>query len=159
MLDMLRTLFRTSFTNLSFTKKWMLRLAFLGAVVGGGVYAMDARDSATAAGVDLSHLSFTSGLGFIGGFLAGATVRLFLKLAFWIGVAFVALGYGLSYLGWLDLPWSSWDQAMGDVGKAIETQAQGVKAFLTGLLPAGSAMAVGLGAGLTQKPRFDDDTD
>ncbi|MEZ6014573.1 MAG: hypothetical protein R3F49_05625 [Planctomycetota bacterium] len=159
MLDALRTLFRTSFTNLSFTKLWMMRLAVIGAVVGGAVFALDARESATAAGVDWSHLSFTSGVGFVGGFMVGATVRLFLKVAFWIGVAFVALGYGLSYVGLLDLPWSSWGQAMGDVGAAIERSADGIRDFLSGLLPAGSAAVIGLGSGLTQRPQFDDDTD
>ena len=157
--DAIRTLLRTSFTNLSFTKTWLMRLALLGVLGGGAALALGARDAATVGAVDVSHLSCTSGAGFVGGVLAGATVRLFLKVVFVLALAFVALGYGLSYVGLLDLPWGSWGEALSDVGKVIEAQAESAKAFFTGLLPAGSAAAVGLGAGLTQKPRFDDDTD
>lgn len=159
MFDVLRTLFRTSFTRLSLVKRWLMRLAFLGVLVGGSARLLDGSDHVTLGGVDVGHLGLTSGVGFISGFLVGATVRLFLKVAFWLGVAFVALGYGLSHLGWIDLPWSSFGHAMSDVGAAVEKQAESVKAFLTGLAPAGGALAVGIGSGMTQKPRFDDDAD
>lgn len=160
MLDVIRTLFRTSFLNLSGKKKLLLRIAGLAAV--GGLAAKGyglATDSGPVSGVDWSHLSLTSGLGCIAGFIIGAAIRIFFKVTLALGLAFVALGFLLSWLGWLELPWDSFGQASKEIGLAIERQTRALQDFLSGYLPAGGASAVGLGSGLTQKPEFDDDTD
>lgn len=160
MLDVLRTLFRTAFLNLSFKKKWLLRLAGLAALFGLGTKGYAAfTDAGAGTGVDWSHLSWTSGVGCIGGFLVGAAVRIFFKVTLVVGLAFVALGFLLSWFGWLELPWDSFGEAAKAMGLAIERQTRAVQDFLSGYLPAGAATATGLGTGLTQKPEFDDDTD
>jgi len=159
MLDVLRTLFRTSFTNLSFLKRRMMRLAVVGILGGGAAYAFGVQRNATVGGIDWSHLSLTSGVGFIGGFLVGATMRLFLKVALMLGLAFVALGYGLHYLGWIEFPWHSFGDAASDIGRVVERQGESLRTFFSGILPAGVATVLGLGSGVTQKPQFDDDTD
>lgn len=42
---------------------------------------------------------------------------------------------------------------------AVGRQTEAVQDFPSGYLPAGGATAVGTGAGRTQRPKFDDDTD
>ena len=160
MLDILQTLFRTAFTNLSFKKKILLRLAGLATLVGLGLkgYALST-DAAPAAGIDWTQLSLTSGLGCLGGFVIGAAVRLFFKVTLALGLALVGLGFLLSWLGWVELPWDSLGEGTKEMGLAIARQTRAVQDFLSGYLPAGAATAMGLGSGLTQKPEFDDDTD
>lgn len=157
MLDVVRTLFRTAFTRLSFFKRWLLRLALLGLVAGGGWKLFG--PAAGAGEIDWGSFGFRSGLGCLGGFLVGASVRLFFKLAFVTALALLAIGYLGHKLGWMELPWISLGDAWSDVTMAIGAQTERLRDFLSGYLPAGVATATGLGSGLTQKPQFDDDTD
>lgn len=157
MLDVIRTLFRTAFTDLSFFKRWLLRIAFLAAV--GGVGMTYFGPSPAPGSIDWGALAMRSGIGCIGGFVVGASVRLFFKITLLAGIVLLAVGYLAQKLGWMELPWSSFSEAWSDVGLALSRQTERVKDFLSGYLPAGGATATGLGSGLTQKPQFDDDTD
>lgn len=149
-----KTLFSTAFTDLSFLKRWMVRLSFAG-LLGGGAWALISGDAGS--GMDWSGFSFRTGLGYLGGFIVGVAVRIFFKLTMLVGIALAALGWGLQKVGLVDLPWDSFGDITHAFGKAVEHNTQALKDFLSGYLPAGAGTAVGLGSGVTQKPKFDDD--
>ncbi len=151
-----KEIFRSAFLDLSFPKRWLLRLALVLAVAGGGWSAW----SAFGGGGETSGWSTTalsSGVGCVLGFLAGAAFRVFLKLALLVGVAVAAALYGLHWLGWLELPWGSFGEISSAVAKYIERESSSVREFLTGWLPSGGMTGLGLASGVTQKPDLDPD--
>ncbi len=152
----LKTLFRTGLTNLSFFKKWMMRLSIAGLIGGGAMqaYAMSQGDGGEGA---FSLFSLRSGVGFLGGFLIGVAARIFLKVTAMLGLALAALGYLLQKIGWVELPWDSFSDIAAAFATAVEENTSRFKDFLSSYLPAGVTSAVGLGSGVTQKPEFDED--
>lgn len=153
----LKTLFATAFTDLSFLKRWMVRLAVAGLLGGAALKGLSLFQGDDAS--DWSSFSFRTGLGYLLGFLVGVAVRIFLKLSMLVGLGMAALGYALQKIGWIDLPWDSFGDISHAFGKAIEHNTQALQDFLSGYLPAGASTAVGVGSGITQKPSFDDDDD
>ena len=93
------------------------------------------------------------------GFLAGAFLRLFLKLGLLLAGGVAALLYGLSSIGIVDLPWESMGEATAALGDIVRTQTQNLEQFLSGYLPSGAMTGAGVASGATQKPAFDDDED
>ncbi|HRV83173.1 MAG TPA: FUN14 domain-containing protein [Planctomycetota bacterium] len=152
----LQTLFRTGFTELSLTKKWLLRLALSGLVVGGAFQAWSLWGDA-AGGEGYSLTAFRSGLGFVAGFLIGVAARIFFKVTALVGLGLAVLGYGLQKLGVIDLPWDSLGDVVHAFGSAVQHNTDRFLDFLTSYLPAGLTSFLGLGSGVTQKPRFDED--
>ncbi|MEZ5976120.1 MAG: hypothetical protein R3F17_06565 [Planctomycetota bacterium] len=153
--DVLKTLYRTGFTRLSFPKKWMLRLAIAGLVGGGAVQAWSMFGDGDAGGLSLS--AARSGAGFVGGFIVGVLGRIFFKVTALAGLALAGLGYALQKFGVIDLPWDSWGDITHAFAKAVQHNTDRFQDFLTSYLPAGMTSALGLGSGVTQKPEFDAD--
>ncbi|MCA8958364.1 MAG: hypothetical protein KDC87_19960, partial [Planctomycetes bacterium] len=95
-----RELFRSAFFQLPRWKKRLLWFAIL-LVVAGGVGAVANAGGATGSGESSgwSWAALSSGFGCVCGFVVGAALRLFLKLALlFVGLA-AAVMFGLSYIG------------------------------------------------------------
>ena len=155
-----QTLLKTGFTDLSFPKKWMVRLATAGLVGGGAVQAWAMlQGSGDGSGVPWSALSLKSGVGFLGGFLVGVAARIFFKITAFVGLLLAGLGWGLQQIGWIDLPWDSFGEIASAFSDAVARNTERFQDFLSSYLPAGVTSALGLGSGVTQKPQFDTDED
>ena len=148
MKDIVSTLFRTTFTDLSFAKKWFMRLAVVG-LVGGAVAVF-------LAGMDgeWTWAGMRAGAGYLMGFVIGATVRLFLKLSLIIGAGVAAITALLYKFDIIDNPMSA-----SDIQRVAEAQVENFQTFVTGYLPSSAVSGLGVASGVTQKPQLDDDTD
>lgn len=151
-----QTLLKTGFTDLSFPKKWMLRLAIAG-LIGGGATQILGGIEATEGGIPWGDFSLRSGAGFLGGFVVGVITRIFFKITALIGLALAALGWGLQKMGVVELPWDSFGEISSAFANAVADNTDRFKDFLSSYLPAGLTGALGLGSGVTQKPQFDED--
>lgn len=146
---------RTTFTDLSTPKRWLVRLSVLLLVVGGGAAALGA--SGATEGSDWSWTSLQSGLGFLGGFLIGALVRMFVKLSLLFVALVAAVSFGLTKLGLVEgAALAEWAHG---VGEAAERQAGDLQRFLAGFLPASMMSGLGLASGVTQRPDLTPDDD
>ena len=153
-----KEIFRSAFTELSFPKRWLLRAALLLLLVGGGATALAAAQGSPEAGETGWRLSaLTSGAGCLIGFLVGAAFRVFLKLALILGIGVAALLWGLSALGWVELPWGSFGEISGAVASYVHEQSSSLRELMTGWLPASGFSGLGLAAGVTQRPDTDPD--
>lgn len=147
-----KTFVLSTFTQLSFWKRWLVRLAVMGVVVGGALWvkALFEKESANA----WSNAGLRSGGGFLLGFAAGAFVRLFLKLGILLAIVTAGGAWAMSQWGWIDLPYES----LADVQAAFSVKAQASASWLEALfkshLPHSAATGVGLFSGVTQRPRM-----
>lgn len=153
-----KEIFRSAFKELSFWKRWLLRLSIGLLVAGGGVTAY----AAATGGVDpaeggWSLTALSSGVGCLAGFVAGAAFRIFLKLALLFGILVAGVLYGVNYMGWIELPWSSFSEISSAVAEFITEESSSVHEFLTGWLPSSGMTGLGLFSGVTQKPDMDPD--
>ena len=146
----IKHLVRTTFTDLSTPKRWLLRgslfllVGGVAAKAAGGLADMDAFQG------DWTWSSIQSGVGYIGGFLIGAVVRLFLKVSLLVTGLFALLGFGLSKLGWMDGEmFTDFAAAMGERAKE---QATNFQEFISGFLPASMMSGLGVASGITQRP-------
>ena len=155
-----KTLFKTAFTELSWPKKRLMQVAVGLLGFGALTQAWGALSSDGVAGQEGWSLSaLRSGGGCLLGFLAGAFLRLFLKLGLLLAGGVAALLYGLSSIGIVDLPWESMGEATAALGDIVRTQTQNLEQFLSGYLPSGAMTGAGVASGATQKPAFDGDED
>lgn len=149
----------STFTHLSTRKRWLVRGAVLLVGAGGiakGVQMMGG-DSFSEDGWSWS--SIQSGLGFILAFILGAALRLFFKLSLVVGFIGAGIAFGLSKLGWVDLPFEEFGELFGAFTDAAKEQLSSATEFVTGFLPATAASTVGLASGVTQKPDWTPDDD
>ena len=151
----LREVFRSAFTELSWWKKRLLQLSGALLLIGAGVKAY-AFFSDGQAGAWTSTM-VGSGLGCMFGFLVGAAVRIFIKLAVLVGVGVAALLFGLSALGWVELPWSSFGEISRTISDSIQRGGADLQGVLSGYLPPSAMTGLGLASGLTQRPDMDPD--
>ena len=149
-----KEIFRSAFTELSFPKRWLLRISVLLLLVGGGATAWAYFGGGTE-GEGWPLTAFTSGVGCVLGFLAGAAFRVFLKLALLFGVLGAGLLYGLNYMGVIELPFESFGEVSAAMASFIHEESGSVKEFLTGWLPSSGMTGLGLASGVTQKPDMD----
>lgn len=149
----------TAFTDLSLTKRWMLRGSVLLLLVGGGAKAFSTIADADFGSGEWTWTSIMSGVGWIGGFLIGALLRIFLKLS--LLAAFIAAGvtFGLSKLGVIDMEFSEFSNLASAYAERAKEQLSGLQTFLEGFLPASMASGVGVASGVTQKPDWTPDND
>jgi uncharacterized membrane protein (Fun14 family) len=156
--DLLRVT-RSTFTEVTGWKKLLMRLGLLSLVTGFVLWGIGASTGKGEGGIDWSALCLRSGAGYLGGFLVGALARLYLKLALLAGTALAALGFGLSKLGLVDLPWDSLGDITAAFADAAQRQASALQEFLSGYLPAGATSSVGVLSGVTQRVRLEDEDD
>ncbi len=146
-----KTFVFSTFTELSIWKRWLVRLAVIGLVAGGAMYVIALTKGDEAGG--FSNAGMRSGGGYLLGFLAGAFVRLFLKVSLLIAIVAAAGAWGLCQLGWVELPYHS----LADVQAAFSVKAQSsaawLDAFFKSHLPHSAATALGGFCGVTQRPR------
>ncbi len=157
-MEIVQTLLKTGFTDLSFAKKWMLRLAFAGLLGGGAVQVLGGFE-AMDGGIPWGDVSLRSGAGFLGGFVIGVITRIFFKITALVGLVLAGLGWALQAMGIVDLPWDSFGEIASAFSDAVADNTDRFKDFLSSYLPAGVTGALGLGSGVTQRPQFDDDED
>lgn len=147
--DTLGKIVRSAFFEVSWWKKLLLFLS-AGLLISGalGAFVVGTGDT----GEPWPLAAVRSGAGCILGFLAGATFRLFLKLGLLIGVV-VGLGlWGISSLGWIDLPFGSLGELQAAIADTIKVQGQNLNDLMTGYLPSGAMTGAGLFSGATQSP-------
>jgi uncharacterized membrane protein (Fun14 family) len=154
----LREIVRSAFTELSGSKRLLLRLAVLLVVVGGGAAAWAAMQGELDTGEPGWPLTaLVSGAACIAGFLAGAAFRVCLKLALLVGAGVAAVLFALCWLGWIELPGSSFGEASRGVASYVKEQSSSLKDVMTGWLPSSGLGGLGLLAGVTQRPDTDPD--
>lgn len=148
----LRAFLRTTFVGLPWWKRKLLQLSVLLIVVGGAskVFAQftDHRG-------EWSLSALTAGFGCFAGFLLGAGLRLFLKVGVLLAGLAAAAVWGLSSMGWIDVPWHSLAEVTGAFSGWVEHQFTGVHQFLAGYLPGSAMTGMGLASGFTTKPKID----
>ncbi|MEO1698386.1 MAG: hypothetical protein AAFU73_13895 [Planctomycetota bacterium] len=145
----------STFTHLSAPKRWMMRGAVLLLLAGGGAQLASAAGAIDGGG--WSWASLQSGLGFVGGFLLGALVRLFLKLSLLVTALVAAVGFGLTKLGFVEgAELGEWARSVGDAARA---QAGDAQRFVSGFLPASVSSGLGVASGVTQRPDLTPDDD
>ncbi len=152
-----KEVFRSAFRELSFPKRWLLRAAIALLLVGGVATIGAATTGNGDSSKGWSFTALTSGAGCILGFLAGATFRVFLKLALLLGVVVAGALYGLHFMGWIDLPWDSFGEISSAITKYIKQESASVHDLLTSWLPSSGLTGLGLLSGVTQKPDLDPD--
>lgn len=152
-----RQIFRNAFTHLPGWKKYLVRggigLAGLG-VVGQAIAFFSSGDGATGT---WSWSALGTGIGCLLGFVVGAAVRLFLKLGLMLMGVIALVLFGISSIGWIDLPWDTLAETTEALGGWFTRQTAELHTALTGMLPSSAASGVGLFAGATQRPLADDD--
>lgn len=157
----LRHLLRTTFFELSGWKKLLVRLSLLAIALGGAAWAFEGLRGEPlfdlGGGEGSGPAALRIGAGFLGGFLLGASLRLYLKLFLILAAVLVGGGYLLAHFGLVELPWDSFGEALDAARSAAEEQTGALRDFLSGYLPAGGSGGLGLFSGATQKPSFDDD--
>jgi uncharacterized membrane protein (Fun14 family) len=87
------------------------------------------------------------GFSFLIAFCVGLAVRMFFKVtALFVGVLALSL-FALNKLGWVAVDWNLMSEQWDRVSGTIAEQASGLKAFVTGSLPAAGMGSLGLFAG------------
>lgn len=87
------------------------------------------------------------GFSFLIAFCVGLAVRMFLKVTgLFIGVVALAL-FLLNKAGWVDVDWQTMSDQWDRISGTIANQADGLRTFITGSLPAAGLGALGLFAG------------
>jgi len=82
-------------------------------------------------------------------------VRTFLRLGLIaVGVVAAAL-LGLTWLGWIELPWNGVAGTGEALTRALAEQTEGLRTFLTGFLPSSALTGAGVVAGVTERPEDD----
>lgn len=149
----------STFTDLSRTKRFMLKGSLLLIVIGLGAKAFGSFADSDVGSGGWSWTSVQSGIGYIGGFLIGAAVRLFFKLS--LAVAFVigTVMFALSKLGWVDAPFHEMGEFMSAFTERAKEQITNFQEFLSGFLPASMMSGLGVASGVTQKPDWTPDDD
>ena len=140
----------STFTDLSFFKRWMIRGSVLLVVVGLGAMLISSQSNSESG--SWSWTSIQSGLGYIGGFLIGALIRMFFKLSLVVIFVIAAASFGLAKLGWIDLPYQEVGEMTSALGEAVGRQLSGLQTFLSGFLPASVMSGMGVASGVTQRP-------
>lgn len=150
-------LVKTTFTDLSTPKRWLLRGSLLLLVGGLGAKALGGLADVEFFQGEWTWSSVQSGVGYIAGFLLGAVVRLFLKISL-LAVALVGfIGWGMTQLGWVDGEmFTDFASAMGERAKE---QATSFQEFIGGFLPASVMSGLGVASGVTQRPDMTPDND
>lgn len=147
----------STFTDLSRTKRFMLKGSAVLILLGAGAKGFSAvADSGFGSG-DWTLTSILSGVGWIGGFLIGAAMRVFLKLSLLVGFVLAAVGFGLSKAGLVDLPFQEFGELVSAFTEASKDQVTSLQEFLGGFLPTSMMSGVGVAAGVTQKPDWTPD--
>ena len=149
----------STFTDLSFKKKVLVRGSLLLVVLGLGAKGISSAMDTDFGSGDLTWTSVQSGVGYLGGFVIGALLRIFLKLSLLVGFVLAAIGFGLSKLGWVDLPFESFGDIVGAFADASKRQMADLHEFLAGFLPASMMSGLGVASGVTQKPDWTPDGD
>lgn len=147
----------STFTDLSFKKKVLVRgslLLLLGGLAAKAFATM--ADSDFGSG-EMTWTSVQSGAGYLGGFAIGALLRMFFKLSLLVGFGLAAIGFGLSKLGWVDLPFDTFGELAGAFADASKRQMADLQEFLSGFLPASMMSGLGVASGVTQKPDWTPD--
>lgn len=147
----------STFTDLSFKKKVMVRGSILLIVVGLGVKGFSALADSEFGSGELTWTSFQSGVGYLGGFLVGALLRMFFKLSLLVGFGLAVIGFGLSKAGLVELPFESLGDIVGAFAEASKRQMADLQEFLSGFLPASVMSGLGVASGVTQKPDWTPD--
>ncbi len=147
----------STFTHLSFKKKVLVRGSILLVVLGLGAKAISGAMDTDFGSGEMTWTSIQSGIGYLGGFVIGALLRMFFKLSLLVGFALAALGYGLSKVGLIDHPFESFGDIAGAFAEASKRQMSDLQEFLTGFLPASMASGLGVASGVTQKPDWTPD--
>ena len=153
-LDTLQKIFKSAFFELSWWKKLLL-WGSIGLLITGGVGALVMESGPD--GEPWPVAALRSGAGCLLGFIAGATFRLFLKLGLVIGFAVGVVLFGLSYMGWIDLPFGSFGELQAAIADFIKVQGQSMHEVMTGYLPSSALTGAGLFSGVTQSPDTDPD--
>ncbi len=87
------------------------------------------------------------GFSFLVAFCVGLAVRMFLKVTgLFVGVVALAL-FLLNKAGWVDVDWQTMSDQWDRLSGTIANQADGMRSFITGSLPAAGLGALGLFAG------------
>ena len=147
----------STFTDLSAPKRFLLKGSLLLVLLGAGAKAYAAFGDSDSGG--WSWTSIQSGIGYIGGFLIGAAVRLFFKLSLAVGAVIAAVAFGLAKLGWIDLPYQELGEMTSAIGDAASRQISDFQEFASGFLPASMMSGLGVASGVTQKPDWTPDDD
>ena len=147
----------STFTDLSFKKKVMVRGSILLLVLGLGAKGFSAVADSDFGSGDLTWTSVQSGMGYLGGFAIGALLRMFFKLSLLVGFVLAAIGFGLSKVGLVDLPFESFGDIVGAFADASKRQMADLQEFLSGFLPASMMSGLGVASGVTQKPDWTPD--
>ena len=96
---------------------------------------------------DYSPFFIKSGFSFLVLFFVGMAARMFFKIGgLFVGVLALVL-IGMNELGWIVVHWDVMSDQWDSVAGKIVDQADGLKTFITGSLPAAGAGSVGLFAG------------
>ncbi len=148
-LDTAGKIVRSAFFEVSWWKKLLL-FASVGLLVSGGLGAFVVGTGDT--GEPWPIAAVRSGAGCILGFLAGATFRLFVKVGLLLGVVVGLVLWGVSSMGWIDLPFGSLGELQAAIASAIKVQGQNLHDVMTGYLPSGAMTGAGLFSGVTQSP-------
>lgn len=151
-----KEIFRSAFFDLSGIKKRLMQagLGLFGVGAAGTGYALFA-DASSEPMAGWSWAAMSSGAGCLLGFFLGAALRIFLKIALFLGVGLAAIYFGLSYLGWLDMGGASFGEISAAVAEYITESFDGFKEFLSGYLPTSILSGAGFASGVTQKPDTD----
>lgn len=150
-------LVKTTFTDLSTPKRWLLRGSFLAIAVGVGAKAFGWFGDSDIGEADWSWSSIQSGIGYVAGFLIGAIVRVFLKLSLIVTGLIVLVGFGLSQLG---IDGGGMISEFGSaLGERAKEQATNFQEFIGGFLPASIMSGLGVASGVTQRPDMTPDND
>jgi uncharacterized membrane protein (Fun14 family) len=88
---------------------------------------------------------------YIGGFFIGWAFRRFLKMAAMTAGVVLAGIASLKGTGWIDLDWTTVESHVQQSFTAIQRGAQGLRQFLSGVLPSAGAAAVGMFFGFRRK--------
>ncbi|MDZ4772468.1 MAG: hypothetical protein SGI72_04975 [Planctomycetota bacterium] len=147
-----KTFLLSTFTELSFWRRWLVRIAVVALIVGIASYVIALTNGGDASPWSSSGLR--SGGGFLLGFAAGALVRVFLKVGFFIAIVAGGAAWGMSQWGWIALPYESLADVQAAFGVKAQESASWLDSFFKSHLPQSAATAVGGFSGVTQKPRF-----
>lgn len=88
---------------------------------------------------------------YVGGFFIGWAFRRFVKMAAMAAAVVLAGIAGLKSTGWIDLDWATVETQVREGITAIQRGAEGLKQFLSGILPSAGAATAGAFFGFRKK--------
>ncbi|QDV07698.1 hypothetical protein Poly30_32280 [Planctomycetes bacterium Poly30] len=147
----------STFTDLSFKKKVMVRGSLLLLGVGLAAKGYSALADSEFGSGEMTWTSVQSGAGYLGGFALGALLRMFFKLSLLVGFGLAVIGFGLSKVGLVELPFESLGDIVGAFAEASKRQMADLQEFLSGFLPASVMSGLGVASGVTQRPDWTPD--